>query len=60
MMFLRLQTQWNVITGAYIGLKYSSIEFLFRVYGVEDQRAMLEDLMLMEQAVLKVLNKPKD
>lgn len=59
-MFLRLQTQWNVIESGYVGLKYESVRFLFIIEGVKDKRQMLIDLQIMEMAALKVLNERKD
>jgi hypothetical protein len=56
-MFMRLQTQWNVIAGpAYLGLNYQAAEALFRIYSVTDQAAMMSDLQAMEIAALNVLN----
>ncbi len=60
MMFLRLQTQWNVIAGAFIGLNYQSAEFLFKIHGVADAAAMMDDLQAMEIAALQVMNKRKE
>lgn len=60
MMFLRMQTQWNVINGAFVGLNYSSAEFLFKIHAVEDAAAIMDDLQAMELAALQVLNKRKD
>ena len=51
-MFLRLQTQWRVGMNGLIGLDYGAAEWLFRICGVEDQRSLLEDLQVMEAAVL--------
>tara|TARA_B100001939_G_scaffold334768_1_gene336116 strand:+ start:823 stop:1095 length:273 start_codon:yes stop_codon:yes gene_type:complete len=58
-MFLRCQTQWRTTMSGVCGLDYSAVEWLFRLYGVEDQRAVLEDLQVMEAAAVKVLNKEK-
>lgn len=55
-MFLRLQTQWNVIDGGFIGLKYESVRFAFTIWDVPNPRVMLEDLQVMEFAALQVLN----
>lgn len=56
-MFMRLQTQWIVGgMGAFIGLNYQSVEFLFRIEGIEDQRELLADLQVMELAALQGLN----
>ena len=55
-MFMRLQTQWVPTMGGMIGLNYQSVEFLFRIEGIENQREMLADLQAMEIAALQVLN----
>lgn len=60
MMFLRLQTQWDTVMGGVIGIKYSSIDFLFRVHQPADPKSMLDDLQAMERAALEILNRPKD
>jgi hypothetical protein len=57
-MFLRLQTQWRSTMSGVIGLDYAAVQWLFRLYGVEDQRALLEDLQTMEVAAMQVINKP--
>lgn len=59
-MFMRLQTQWHVIAGAFIGLNYQSAEFLFKIHGVADAAAMMDDLQAMEVAALQVMNKSKE
>jgi hypothetical protein len=40
-----------------IGLDYGAVEWLLRLYGVEDPRSVLEDLQIMEAAVLSVIAK---
>ena len=55
-MFLRLQTQWNVVMGGYTGLKYEVLFKMCDLYSVEDPKAMLEGIQVMEAAALKVLN----
>ena len=57
-MFLRLQTQWRSTMSGVIGLDYSAAQWLFRLYEVQDQRALLEDLKTMEVAAMQVINKP--
>lgn len=57
MMFLRMQTQWNVTMGGYSGLKYEVLRWLCDLYSVEDPRAMLEGIQVMESAALQELNK---
>ena len=56
-MFLRCQTQWRTTASGVCGLDYSAVEWLFRLYEVEDQPAVLEDLQVMEAAAVKILNK---
>ena len=58
-MFLRLQTQWRSTMSGVIGLDYSAAQWLFRLYEVQDQRALLEDLQTMEVAAMQVINKQK-
>lgn len=55
-MFMRLQTQWTPSMGGVLGLNYQSVEFLFRIEGVENQREMLADLQIMEGAALQIMN----
>lgn len=59
-MFLRMQTQWTVTMGGYVGLKYEVLlgaSGLMCLYDVENPREMLEDLQVMEAAALSELNK---
>lgn len=56
-MFLRLQTQWRTSMSGVLGLDYVAVEWLLRLYGVEDQRSMLENLQIMEGAALTLINK---
>lgn len=55
-LFMRLQTQWVTTMGSIVGLHYPSVDFLFRIEGIENQREMLADLQVMEVAALHVLN----
>ena len=57
MMFIRLQTQWTTSMNGVIGLKYEVLEWLCRIYLIEDQTSMLEGIQVMEAAALKILNK---
>jgi hypothetical protein len=59
-MFLRLQTQWNVVMGGFTGLKYEVLRWLCDLYSVEDPKAMLEGIQVMEAAALQELNKADD
>ena len=58
-MFLRCQTQWRVGISGIIGLDYTSVLEMIKLYLVEDTVAMLENLQIMEAAALKVINKEK-
>ena len=60
-LFLRCQTQWrttmNGVLGLdFLGLDYVAVAWLFRLYAVEDERAMLENLQVMEAAAMATLN----
>lgn len=57
MMFLRLQTQWQVVMGGYVGLNYESLRWMCDLYSVEDTRSMLEGIQVMEAAALQELNR---
>lgn len=60
MMFLRMQTQWNVTMGVYVGLKYEVLlgaGGLMSLYDIENPRKLLEDIQTMEAAALAELNK---
>lgn len=56
-MFLRCQTQWRTTINGLLGLDYGAVAWLLRLYEVEDQRSMLEDLQVMEAAVIAVLSR---
>ena len=58
-MFLRCQTQWRVGISGIIGLDYTSVIEMIKLYTVEDTVAMLENLQIMEAAALQVINKEK-
>lgn len=55
-MFLRLQTQWRTTMAGVFGLDYNAVGWVLKLYKVEDQRSMLEDLQVMEAAALLKLN----
>lgn len=59
LMFLRLQTQWNVVMGGYVGLRYEVLPWFCDLYSVDDRLAMVEGLRIMEAAALKQLNKER-
>ena len=58
--FLQLQTQWQINNGAWVGLYYSSIDFILRLRKSEDQLEIFEGLRVMEAAALGLLNKKGD
>ena len=58
-MFLRCQTQWRVGMSGIIGLDYTSVVEMIKLYLVEDTVAMLENLQVMEAAALQAINKQK-
>ena len=55
-MFLRVQTQWRTTMSGVLGLDYGALAWLFMMYEVEDQRALLEDLQVMEAAAMVTIN----
>lgn len=56
-LFIRCQTQWRTGMAGLIGLDYGAVQWLLRLYEVEDQRSVLEDLQIMEAAVLTLIAK---
>lgn len=56
-MWCRVQTQWRTSAGGAIGLDYSVLAWLFKMYAVDDPRALLEDLQVMEGAALAAMNR---
>ena len=55
-MWCRVQTQWRTSMGGVLGLDYGAVSWVLRLYEVEDQRSMLEDLQVMEAAAMAALN----
>jgi hypothetical protein len=55
-MFLRVQTQWRTTMNGVLGLDYGALAWLFMMYEVQDQRAFLEDLQVMEAAAMVTIN----
>lgn len=51
-MFLKCQTQWRSGMAGPIGLDYGALDFAFRLYGIEDPAAMLEDIQIIEGEIL--------
>ena len=59
MMFVRLSTQWTVSVGGLVGLNYSSLEYLCKLYEVKDELSLFEGLQIMEMTALSWLHKEK-
>ena len=60
MVFLKMQTQWNVSMSGLIGLKYEVLLVaggLFDLYNIEDRTELLEGIQTMEAAALKEFSK---
>ena len=57
-MFLRCQTQWRVGMSGIIGLDYTSVIEMIKLYN-KDTIAMLEKIQIIEAAALQALNKDK-
>ena len=57
-MFLRCQTQWRVGINGIIGLDYTSVIEMIKLYS-KDSIAMLENIQIVEAAALQALNKDK-
>jgi len=55
-MFMRVQTQWRTTMNGVLGLDYAAVAWLFMMYEVQDQRALLEDLQIMEAAAMLTIN----
>jgi len=58
MVFLRCQTQWRMggMSGP-VGLDYGAVEWVTRLYEISEPRAVLEDLQVIEGAVLAGLSR---
>ena len=54
-MFMRCQTQWRAGPNGVIGLDYSVVLELCRLYDVGNKTAMLEDLQIMEGHALGLI-----
>ena len=54
--FLRLRTQWVIGFNGVIGLNYSSVEMMLRLFDVSDHRETFLDIQAMEIAILPILN----
>jgi hypothetical protein len=58
-MFVRLSTQWNYSMSGITGLNYSSLEYLCKLYKVQDSVALFEGIQIMEMTALAYMHKKK-
>jgi hypothetical protein len=58
-MFLRCQTQWRQGAAGPVGLDYVALDFAFKLYGVKDPAAMLEDIQIIEGEILQAAHEKK-
>ena len=56
-MFMRMQTQWRTSMSGAVGLDYAALEWLCRLYPVDDQQELFEGLQVMEYTALNCFNK---
>ncbi len=56
-MFLRCQTQWRVGVSGIIGLDYTSVLEMIKLYGIQDSVVMIEKIQIIESAALQAMNK---
>lgn len=55
-LFLKVQTQWRISTGAIVGLDYSAVRWIFELFEVDEPRQLLDDLQIIEATVIETLN----
>ena len=51
-----MRTQWNVTMAGPMGLNYSSLEWICRLYEVADPVRIFEGIQIMECAALSQMN----
>lgn len=56
MVFLRLNTQWNIAEGVARGLNYQSLKWVIEMYAPDDVNDTFEKVRAMEVAALEVMN----
>lgn len=59
MLFLDMETQWRVMEGMLVGLRYDAAETVMRIRKLRNRSALLSDLQTMERAAMKAANKAK-
>ena len=55
--FLFVQSQWRVDSGALIGLDYLVVKWVFELFEVKKPIEMLSDLQIIEAKVIEILSK---
>jgi len=53
-MFLKCQTQWRVASHGVIGLDYNAVFSMLKLYNVDNQAKVMEDLQVMESRALEI------
>jgi len=56
-MFMRMQTQWRTSMSGAVGLDYAALEWLCRLYPVDNPQELFEGLQVMEYTALNCFNK---
>ena len=56
-MFLRCQTQWRVGLSGIIGLDYTSVVEMIKLYNIKDSVSMIEKIQIIESGALKAMSK---
>ena len=57
--FLKVQTQWRVDSGAVIGLDYGAVRWVIELLQLGDPLEVLADLQVVEATVVAAMNKRK-
>lgn len=55
-MFIACATQWRVGSGGAVGLDYSALFQVMKLYNIKDRKQVFEDVQIMEAAALEKLN----
>ena len=56
-MFMRMQTQWRTSMSGAVGLDYAALEWLCRLYPVDNPQELFEGLQVMEYTALNCFAK---
>lgn len=57
--YTRMPDTWDTVSGLYIGKNYTGLLDIFRIMGVEDEKLVLDIIILIDQARREVINKSK-